>query len=179
MSICSCSMQSVSVLPRASVAGCSVNTCAWMCPCGIRWSGSPFTRSARPPARPPAVQRQLARLRGKIQKFNIKRKLRPSSLHLHHCAVLEEADEYKTKKRKGKEKDARNVQKCSFFSINTHFLILYFFVKWCIASFPSKASVLGFFNPSFIHSFTSQTICLFIVSFYRLLTHHLTYMKIQ
>lgn len=83
----------------------------------------------RPPARPPAVQRQLARLRGKIQKFNIKRKLRPSSLHLHHCAVLEEADEYKTKKRKGKEKDARNVQKCSFFSINTHFLILYFFVK--------------------------------------------------
>lgn len=157
MSICSCSMQSISVpvtfihlsswtfYPEHQWLGA-----VWILVpgCVLVVSGDPDLRLHAPPACRAA---SAGSSEGENSEVYIKRKLRPSRFTCITARCSKRLTNTKPRKEKEK-KDARNVRKCFIFSINSYFLILYFFVKWCIATFPSKASVLGFLNPLFIHS---------------------------
>lgn len=170
MSICSCSMQSISV-PRTFIHLSSWTFYPehqWL---GAVWkpvpggvlvvSGDPDLRLHAPPACRAA---SAGSSEGENSEVYIKRKLRPSRFTCRRRRLTN------TKPRKENEKkDARKVQKCCILSINTYFLKLYFFVKWCLATFPSRASVLGFLNPLFFHSL--HRLFVHSLSFYRLLTH--------
>lgn len=127
--------------------------------CVLVVSGDPDLRLHAPPACRAA---SAGSSEGENSEVYIKRKLRPSRFTCITARCSRRLTNTKPRKENEKKKDARKVQKCCILSIKTYFLKLYFFVKWCLATFPSKASVLGFFE-SFILSFPSQTICSFIV----------------
>lgn len=115
--------------------------------------------------RPPLVLRQLVRLSEKIQKFTTKGSCDLPTL----LATLHNAQGgWRIQNQEKKKKGARKVS--NFFYLFNKYLFLrnmFFFRQVMFGSWPVWSFCFWIFE-SYIQSFTSQAICSFIATFYRL-----------